>query len=148
MDHLNVKGYACIGDSLTGGFGGGDVSYPDVLEELLEEEARERGADKAPEVVNLGVNGEDTITILGRAGASRGVDWGAVLAAAAADGVEWLVVECEKRCDGLVAAAGSLEFLRGVAPSPRGASTCRGTNAAPSGTVATRGGRSRRDAPR
>ena len=69
MDHLNVKGYACIGDSLTGGFGGGDVSYPDVLEERLEEEARERGAGKAPEVVNLGVNGEDTITILGRAGA-------------------------------------------------------------------------------
>lgn len=69
MDRLDVKGYACIGDSLTGGFGGGDVSYPDVLEELLEEEARKQGGRKAPEVVNLGVNGEDTVTILGRAGA-------------------------------------------------------------------------------
>ena len=51
--------------------------------------------------------------ILGRPGASRGVDWDAVLAAAAADGVEWLVVECEKHCDGLSAAAGSIGFLRG-----------------------------------
>lgn len=50
--------------------------------------------------------------ILGRPGASRGVDWDAVLAAASADGVKWLVVECEKHCDGLSAAAASIEFLR------------------------------------
>ena len=54
--------------------------------------------------------------VLGRPGVSKGVDWGAVLAAAAADGVEWLVVECEKHCDGLSAAAGSIEFLRSRLP--------------------------------
>lgn len=61
-------GIVCIGDSLTAGFGGGDRSYPRVLAQCLAEEARRTG-QKPPEVVNLGVNGEDTVTILGRTGA-------------------------------------------------------------------------------
>lgn len=62
------QGIVCIGDSLTAGFGGGGRSYPAVLSECLRKRAAEEGRI-APEVVNLGVNGEDTVTILGRTGA-------------------------------------------------------------------------------
>lgn len=60
----NCRGIVCIGDSLTAGFGGGGSSYPKVLESCLR-----TGGDSLTEVVNLGVNGEDSITILGRTGA-------------------------------------------------------------------------------
>lgn len=53
----------CWGDSLTAGFGGGGVSYPGTLQTCL----RDAGLDIP--VVNMGVNGEDTWTILGRSGA-------------------------------------------------------------------------------
>ena len=85
------NGIACVGDSLTEGFGGGGVSYPAVLEEKIREmlkktgkaEGREAAERKTAEkglsglsadedsyrVENLGVCGEDTFTILGRSGA-------------------------------------------------------------------------------
>ena len=90
------NGIACVGDSLTEGFGGGGVSYPAVLEEKIREmlkktgkaEGREAAESKTAErktaekglsglsadedsyrVENLGVCGEDTFTILGRSGA-------------------------------------------------------------------------------
>lgn len=52
--------------------------------------------------------------ILGRPGrpGAKGVDWDAVLSAAERDGVEWLVVECEKHCDSFEAVAPSFEFLK------------------------------------
>ena len=63
------NGIACVGDSLTEGFGGGGVSYPAVLEEKIRE-LQKKMADGNPfRVENLGVCGEDTFTILGRSGA-------------------------------------------------------------------------------
>ena len=63
------NGIACVGDSLTEGFGGGGVSYPAVLEEKIRE-LQKKTADGHPfRVENLGVCGEDTFTILGRSGA-------------------------------------------------------------------------------
>lgn len=58
-----ANGIVCWGDSLTAGFGGGGVSYPGVLQQCLQE------AGLNIPVVNMGVNGEDTWTILGRSGA-------------------------------------------------------------------------------
>lgn len=54
------NGIICWGDSLTNGFGGGDISYPDVLSACLQSQKID-----IP-VVNMGINGEDTWTILGR----------------------------------------------------------------------------------
>ena len=90
-DQWLQNGIACVGDSLTEGFGGGGVSYPAVLEEKIREmlkktgkaEGREAAERKTAEkgmsglsadedsyrVENLGVCGEDTFTILGRSGA-------------------------------------------------------------------------------
>ncbi len=84
MNRWLRNGIACVGDSLTEGFGGGGVSYPGVLEEKIRElwkagNGRKEGGGEAgpedartgepPRVENLGVCGEDTFTILGRAGA-------------------------------------------------------------------------------
>lgn len=69
-------GIICWGDSLTVGTGGNGTYYPDVLEQQIQEKLMpldllpENIAD-APviEVINMGVGGEDTNTILGRNGA-------------------------------------------------------------------------------
>ncbi len=53
----------CIGDSLTAGTGGEGVSYPAYMEELLWKDSL-----YIP-VRNLGVGGENTVTIAGRVGA-------------------------------------------------------------------------------
>lgn len=65
-----MRGIVCIGDSLTAGFGGGGTSYPAELERLLNQEqicGQRKG--RTIRVTNLGVNGEDSVTILGRTGA-------------------------------------------------------------------------------
>lgn len=58
-----LPGIVCWGDSLTFGTGGNGVSYPSVMEERLCEDRI-----YIP-VVNMGVGGENTVTIAGRAGA-------------------------------------------------------------------------------
>lgn len=58
-----IAGIVCYGDSLTYGSGGEGVSYPLVLEEALRKERI-----YIP-VVNMGIGGENTVTIAGRAGA-------------------------------------------------------------------------------
>lgn len=58
-----VPGIVCFGDSLTYGSGGEGVSYPSVLEEKLK-----KNRIYIP-VVNMGIGGENTVTIAGRAGA-------------------------------------------------------------------------------
>ena len=63
------NGIACVGDSLTEGFGGGGVSYPAVLEEKIRELQKKTADGDSFRVENLGVCGEDTFTILGRSGA-------------------------------------------------------------------------------
>ena len=66
-----LPGIVCWGDSLTAGTGGEGVSYPKVLKQLMQERlfANIPVAMPLPEVVNMGVGGEDTHTILGRNGA-------------------------------------------------------------------------------
>lgn len=58
-----LAGIVCWGDSLTAGTGGEGVSYPSVVEERLRKDRI-----YIP-VVNMGVGGENTVTIAGRAGA-------------------------------------------------------------------------------
>lgn len=58
-----VPGIVCWGDSLTYGSGGNGVSYPFVLEERLRKDRFYIS------VVNMGIGGENTVTIAGRAGA-------------------------------------------------------------------------------
>jgi len=58
-----VPGIVCWGDSLTFGTGGDGTSYPSVLEEKLRENRIYIS------VVNMGIGGENTVTIAGRAGA-------------------------------------------------------------------------------
>ena len=64
-------GIICWGDSLTVGTGGDGVNYPDVLEKLIQEKLMPEALEDVPviEVINMGVGGEDTNTILGRNGA-------------------------------------------------------------------------------
>lgn len=66
-----LPGIICWGDSLTAGSGGGGVTYPGIIQQLLEEKllAGFQGKISVPEVLNMGVGGEDTNTILGRNGA-------------------------------------------------------------------------------
>ena len=58
-----IPGIVCWGDSLTYGSGGNGTSYPSVLEECL------RNERMYIPVVNMGIGGENTVTIAGRAGA-------------------------------------------------------------------------------
>lgn len=58
-----VSGIVCFGDSLTAGAGGAGTTYPLVLEERL------RKRRIYIPVANMGVGGENTVTIAGRAGA-------------------------------------------------------------------------------
>lgn len=83
-----IPGIICWGDSLTAGAGGNGIKYPLVLQSLLQTEicdtfSLEKVVSskhssllsmkdytlKAPEVLNMGVGGESTSTILGRNGA-------------------------------------------------------------------------------
>lgn len=57
-----LPGIVCIGDSLTHGTGGENVSYPFYLSEMLEKEGY------VIPVYNLGVGGENSITIAERVG--------------------------------------------------------------------------------
>lgn len=57
-----VPGIVCFGDSLTEGAGGNGVSFPKIIEERLQKERI-----YIP-VVNMGVGGENSCTIAGRAG--------------------------------------------------------------------------------
>ena len=56
-------GIVCIGDSLTHGTGGDFISYPDYLREIMKDNFY-----YVP-VYNLGIGGENTLTIAGRMGA-------------------------------------------------------------------------------
>lgn len=58
-----IPGIVCWGDSLTFGSGGDGVSYPFVLEERLHKDRF------YIDVVNMGIGGENTVTIAARAGA-------------------------------------------------------------------------------
>lgn len=58
-----IPGIVCWGDSLTFGSGGAGVSYPLVLEERLNKDRFYIN------VINMGIGGENTVTIAGRAGA-------------------------------------------------------------------------------
>lgn len=58
----NIPGIVCWGDSLTAGAGGNGISYPSILQELII-----KNIYNIP-VENMGVGGEDTLTILGRTG--------------------------------------------------------------------------------
>ena len=58
--NTTIPEIVCIGDSLTAGTGGEGVSYPSYMEELLWEDSL-----YIP-VRNLGVGGENTVTIAGR----------------------------------------------------------------------------------
>lgn len=69
-----LPGIVCWGDSLTSGPGGNAMSYPTALQNYIDDsisvmcpEAKELGISIP--VVNMGVGGEDTNTILGRNGA-------------------------------------------------------------------------------
>jgi len=66
-----LPGIVCWGDSLTAGTGGEGITYPLTLERLIEERLLSKNhcdVGTVP-VVNMGVGGEDTRTILGRNGA-------------------------------------------------------------------------------
>lgn len=82
-----LPGIVCWGDSLTSGAGGNSANYPQILESLIKKEICKKYdltsdldstfekhlnmkelSVKIP-VVNMGVGGEDTISILGRNGA-------------------------------------------------------------------------------
>lgn len=63
-----IPGIVCWGDSLTAGAGGAGVTYPNVLQELINSNLCDP-FDLSIPVVNMGVGGEDTNTILGRNGA-------------------------------------------------------------------------------
>lgn len=81
-----LPGIVCWGDSLTAGAGGNGVTYPKVLQSLIQEHVCDRyvlkshlnskytylmdSDDYAVEipVINMGVGGENTITIIGRNG--------------------------------------------------------------------------------
>lgn len=84
----SVPGIVCWGDSLTAGAGGDGTTYPAVLQELIQKNildtvdfsqvvnpkynnvlAQESYTVQSIEVVNMGVGGENTITIMGRNGA-------------------------------------------------------------------------------
>jgi len=82
LDTINkyLPGIVCWGDSLTAGAGGNDVIYPNVLQKLIEEnifndfnsknlENTEYNCFGDISVLNMGVGGENTLTILGRNGA-------------------------------------------------------------------------------
>lgn len=56
-------GLVCIGDSLTHGTGGAYISYPDYLYSIT------RGQNNYIPIYNLGIGGENTLTIAGRMGA-------------------------------------------------------------------------------
>lgn len=56
-------GIVCWGDSLTAGAGGKGVTYPKILGKLI----AANFSNKIP-VINCGIGGEDTTTIIGRAG--------------------------------------------------------------------------------
>ena len=57
-----LPGVVCIGDSLTHGTGGEGIAYPAYLKDLME-------TDKIHiPVVNMGIGGENTVTIAGRIG--------------------------------------------------------------------------------
>lgn len=58
----DIPGFITWGDSLTAGAGGNGVSYPSVLQDLISTKVYELP------VVNMGVGGENTDTIMGRAG--------------------------------------------------------------------------------
>lgn len=58
-----LPGIVCWGDSLTFGSGGSGTSYPSVLEERLHNDRMYIS------VSNMGIGGENTVTIAGRAGA-------------------------------------------------------------------------------
>ncbi len=60
---LDCPGIVCWGDSLTAGAGGGGITYPGELARIL------RDAGLSVPVYNCGVGGENTLTILARAGA-------------------------------------------------------------------------------
>lgn len=57
-----IPGIVCWGDSLTFGTGGDGISYPSVLEERLNKDRFYIN------VINMGIGGENTVTIAGRAG--------------------------------------------------------------------------------
>lgn len=61
-----LPGIVCWGDSLTYGAHGGGVTYPLTLEAMI---AENFGDDRKVPVINMGVGGENTVTILGRNGA-------------------------------------------------------------------------------
>ncbi len=58
-----IPGVACWGDDFTYGLGGIEKSFPSVLAEHMEDN------DYLMPVVNLGIYGEDSLTVLGRANA-------------------------------------------------------------------------------
>lgn len=66
-----LPGIVCWGDSLTAGTGGEGITYPQTIEELIDENILSKNhCDMGTiPVVNMGVGGEDTCTILGRNGA-------------------------------------------------------------------------------
>lgn len=66
-----ILGIICWGDSLTAGTGGDGTTYPAVLQQLIQDNLiPETLSDSFEvEVLNMGVGGEDTNTILGRNGA-------------------------------------------------------------------------------
>lgn len=66
-----LPGIVCWGDSLTAGAGGKGVTYPQTLETLIRENLLDKNHcdTGAVQVINMGVGGEDTRTILGRNGA-------------------------------------------------------------------------------
>lgn len=72
IDSLNqyLPGIICWGDSLTVGSGGSGTNYPATIQRLLQDNLLSDFQDiiPVPEVLNMGVGGEDTNTILGRNG--------------------------------------------------------------------------------
>lgn len=66
-----ILGIICWGDSLTAGTGGDGTTYPAVLQQLIQDNLIPGALSDSyeVEVLNMGVGGEDTNTILGRNGA-------------------------------------------------------------------------------
>lgn len=66
-----ILGIVCWGDSLTAGTGGDGTTYPAVLQQLIQDNLIPEALSGSfeAEVINMGVGGEDTNTILGRNGA-------------------------------------------------------------------------------
>ncbi len=62
----DLPGIVCWGDSLTYGAHGGGVTYPLTLEAMIQEKI---GGPYQVPVINMGVGGESSITIVGRNGA-------------------------------------------------------------------------------